>query len=237
LGAAQAHATHRTTEPGLWRCAAANLASRGKIGIQEVTTMRGACVILFVVSLVGCASQGDKTPVRAALPTVPSYLTQNKGCAVVAGGGIGSTFADSKVTSFWHELNRQITDRVHELLVAGKYRSFKYIVPVEDTPRNEQLVIQSLVHHRCNRLIQLSHTINEDAAGRYFRFDVAVMRLAPRGASPADATGTSVVTVGDFSREYRYPRTTEAFDSFHAGRFAAAVFADLEKSGSLRPLR
>jgi len=43
--------------------------------------------------------------------------------------------------------------------------------------------------------------------------------------------------VGDWSREYRYPRTQATFDTFRTREFAATVFADLERSGALRPLR
>ncbi len=44
-------------------------------------------------------------------------------------------------------------------------------------------------------------------------------------------------TVGEFQRAYRYPRTTESFDSFRTGTFAASVYADLKRSGALEALR
>jgi len=158
-------------------------------------------------------------------------------CAVLAGGGIGSAFAEPNITRFWYEVNKQITDRLHELLVAGRYRAVKLIVPAEETRDNEQWVIQGLARHRCSRLIQLSHSVNEDAAGKFFRFDVAVMHLEPRATQPMGSTGVSAVTVGDWSREYRYPRTQATFETFRTREFAATVFADLERSGTLRPLR
>jgi hypothetical protein len=37
--------------------------------------------------------------------------------------------------------------------------------------------------------------------------------------------------------EYRYARNSSTFESFNTGTFAASVFAELEKSGTLRPLR
>jgi len=62
------------------------------------------------------------------------------------------------------------------------------------------------------------------------------MRLDPKPRAPG-ATGTTVVTVGAYRREYRYPRTTASFDAFHTGTFATTAYVDLKASGSLEPLR
>jgi hypothetical protein len=180
----------------------------------------------------GCASAPDAT--ESPTDDAAASGTAAKGCAVLAGGGIGSAFADPAVTRFWYQINKQITDRLHELLRAGRYRAVKLIVPVEQARNNERRVLQGLARHRCGRLIQLSHAVNEDASGKFFRFDVAVMQLVPKGSRSG---GAEAVTVGEFSREYRYPRTSAAFDAFQTGEFAAIVFTDLERSGALEPLR
>jgi hypothetical protein len=174
----------------------------------------------------GCASKQAAEPPAAA----------GTGCAVVAGGSIGSAFADPKITQFWSEVNKQITDRLQELLAAGKYRTVKFVVAVEDARKNEKLVVQRMVDNRCNHLIQLSHAVNEDAAGKFFRFDVAVMHLEATRTPPRPGAGNAV-TVGDFGRQYRYPRTATSFESFNTSQFAETVFADLQKSGALNPLR
>src|SRR5262245_5302157 len=184
-----------------------------------------------VLSLLGgCASQDPAASRAGAATGVPAYVVATKSCAVLAGGGIGSAFADPKITRFWSEVNKQVAERLHELLTADKYRSVKLIVAPEDTRNTERLVMQGMASNRCNRLIQLSHTVNEDASGRFFRFDVAVMHLEPASTRPS-AGATNVVTVGDFSREYRYARDARTFESFNSGTLAAAVFADLKKSG------
>ena len=187
--------------------------------------------------LVGCAGQDQATTRAAADAGVPAYVLSSKGCAVLAGGGIGSAFADPKITRFWSEVNKQVTDRLYELLTAAKYRSTKLIVAPEDTRNTERLVVQGMSSNRCSRLIQLSHTVNEDAAGKFFRFDVAVMHLEPSRTRASGAGGTNVVTVGDYSREYRYARDARTFETFDTGKMAATVFADLQKSGALEPLR
>ena len=189
---------------------------------------RFTLALALLLVLAACSS-GE----RARAPDAGDAM----GCALVAGGGIGSAFAEPNITRFWYEVNKQITDRLHELLVAGRYRAVKLIVPAQETRDNEQWVIQGLARHRCSRLIQLSHAVNEDAAGKFFRFDVAVMHLEPRAVQPMGSSGVSAVTVGDWSREYRYPRTQATFDTFRTREFAATVFADLERSGALRPLR
>src|SRR3954469_15934577 len=147
-------------------------------GSSSSTDMRrcpGALALAALFVLAGCAS-GE----RARTPSAGDAA-----CAVLAGGGIGSAFAEPNITRFWYEVNKQITDRLHELLVAGRYRAVKVIVPAEETRDNEQWVVQALARHRCGRLIQVSHAVNEDAAGKFFRFDVTVMHLEPRATQPA----------------------------------------------------
>jgi hypothetical protein len=188
--------------------------------------------LLALASSVVLAACGSGERARA-----PAAAGDALGCAVLAGGGIGSAFAEPRITRFWYEVNKQVTDRLHQLLVAGRYRTVELIVPAEETRDNEQWVVQGLARHRCSRLIQVSHAVNEYSAGKFFRFDVAVMHLEARGAQPAGSSGVPAVTVGDWSRQYRYPRTQATFESFHTGEFAAKVFGDLERSGALRPLR
>ena len=94
-----------------------------------------------------------------------------------------------------------------------------------------------MARNRCNRLIQLSHQVDEDAAGKYFRFDGLVGRMEPNGARAAGATGRNVVAVGDVRRESRYPRTMESFETFQTGAFAGTVHADLQRVRGLEGLR
>ena len=197
-----------------------------------------------VVMLSACATPGDgrsdATPAAptAAPRTVPSYLTTDKGCAVVAGGGIGSLFADPKIGGFWQQVNGEITSQLHDRLVEDHYRVVKLVVSAADAPNNEAVVVRALAANRCNRLIQVSHKVDEDANGKYFRFDVAAMRLRPDGANAAAPGGTTpVTTVGEFKREYRFARTAAMFSSFHTGQFAGTVLQDLKQSGALEPLR
>lgn len=166
-----------------------------------------------------------------------AYLTAATGCAVVAGGAIGSKFDDPKIAAFWDKVNASVTTELHDRLVLGQYKTVKLLVPTVDAASNQQVVLAALAQNRCNRLLQVSHTVDEDSAGKYFRFDVALMRLEPKGDRQPGASGTSVNTVGEFARAYRFPRTAASFESFYTGNFAETVLADLKESGALEKLR
>jgi len=199
-------------------------------------------VVAATSLIVGCStpSSSPSSPAATApapAQQVPSYVAAAKGCAVVVGGSVGNTFSDPKVAGFWHEVNKQISDLLYDSLVLDKYKVVKLTVSVAQSAENERLVLEALARNRCNRVIQISHTVDEDKSGRYFQFNVLMVHLEPKGTRPPGATGTNVVTVGDFKREYRYPRTPASFDSFHTGTFAETVYAELKKSGSLEPLR
>ena len=193
-------------------------------------------LLLLAVVIFGCATPANQSSGAAATP-VPSYITASRGCAVVVGGSVGSSFADLKVAGIWHEVNKQISDYLYDDLAANKYKVAKLTIAVAERSSVERLVMAAMARNQCNRVIQISHTVNEDARGRFFQFNVAMMHVRPKGERQVGATGTNVVTVGDFQREYRYPRTAAAFESFRTGTFAALVFADLKQSGALEALR
>ena len=143
--------------------------------------------------ILGCSAPSglpSSTAVAAppATQQVPSYVTAAKGCAVVVGGSVGNTFSDPKVAGFWHEVNTQISGLLYDSLVLDKYKVVRLTVAVAQSADNERLVLEALARNRCNRLIQLSHTIDEDTSGRYFQFNVLMVHLEPSGTRPPGAT-------------------------------------------------
>lgn len=173
----------------------------------------------------------------AATAGTPAYLQSPTGCAVVAGGGVGSLFADKQVTAMWDKVNAAVTTELHDRLVQQQYKVIKVLVPTQRTRKAEDLILGSLAANRCSRLLQVSHKVDEDATGKYFRFDIALLRITPTTGAPTAGESISVRTASEFQREYRYPRTQESFDNFYTGTFAETVLADLTRSGSLQPLR
>lgn len=200
--------------------------------------MRAVFLGALAAAVAGCAGPSPRAegPAQSSSPA-PSYLTVPNGCAVVAGGGIGSSFSDPKVSVFWQKVNAEITDQVYEHLASDGYHVVKLIVPSEQAADNQRIVVRTLGQSRCSRLIQISHTVGEDPSGKFFSFDVTAMRMQPKGDRAAGASGTNVVTVGEFQRNYRYPRSTESFNTFRTSVFAAAVYGDLRQSAVLEPLR
>jgi hypothetical protein len=196
-----------------------------------------ACVAAALLSACGTPATDTAQPPAPAPRVVPSYLSADKGCAVVAGGGIGSAFADPKITSFWHTVNGEITSQLHERLAADRYRVIKLVVPSEDATKNEGVVVRGLAANRCSRLIQVSHKVDEDSSGKFFRFDVVALRMQPKAQDAMSAGGTNVTTVGEFKREYRFARNAEVFKTFNTATFAGTVAQDLQRSGVLEPLR
>lgn len=183
-----------------------------------------------------CASPPASTETGTPA-AIPAYLQAATGCAIVAGGNIGSRFADPQVTANWSRINGAITTELHDRLVAQQLKAVKLLVPAGHERKAEDVVFEGLVANRCNRVLQIAHKVAEDASGRYFQFDVSMFRAVPKPASGASGGALSVVATSDFQRSYRFTRTQESFDNFYTGTFAETVLADLVASGVLEPLR
>lgn len=182
-----------------------------------------------VTLLLGCAATPpQQTP-------IPAYITAPRGCAIVVGGSVGSSFEDPKVSGFWNTVNEQISGHLFDKLSEGKYRVVKLIVAPTD--KVEQVITQAMARHECSRLIQVTHIVNEDAKGKFFQFNIELMHVKPSGSRAPGALETRVVTVGEFTRDYRYPRTAAVMQSFRTGTFADSVYRELGASGVLAPLR
>lgn len=192
-----------------------------RFGMRNYFVLASVCV-----AVAGCATDKSTTA------SVPSYLSAQNGCAVVAGGSLGSDFADPKVEGFWHDVNRQISSSLYEKLSADGFKAVPLTVARDDNATHA--IATAAARNRCNRVIQVEHTVSEDAQGKYFTYQVSLMRFSATGRT---ADGTQVVTVGEYQRSYRFPRTAETFRTLTPVGFASTVFADLEASGKLEPLR
>jgi hypothetical protein len=184
-------------------------------------------------SLVACSTSPAPAPVK----TIPAYLQSATGCAILAGGDIGSRFTDKQVTANWSKINAAITTELHDRLVEGKYKAVKFLVPPGHTRKAEELTFEQLAVDQCNRVLQVAHNVDEDAAGKYFRFDVTLFRAVPKPAAADTDANITVVATTEFKRSYRYPRTQESFENFYTGTFAEKVLSDLVAADALAPLR
>jgi hypothetical protein len=194
---------------------------------------RSVLATIAAVSLVACST----TPTQAPVNGTPSYLLSPTGCAVVAGGDIGSRFTDRQVTAMWAQINSAITTELHDRLVLNKYKAVKFLVPAERSAKAENLVFDNLALNRCNRVLQVAHKVDEDTSGKYFRFDVSLFRAQPKEVAAASGSSVTVVATTEFQRSYRFARTQQSFENFYTGTFAEQVLADLVAAGALTPLR
>ena len=186
-----------------------------------------------------CLALGFLTAACSTSPTQiadHSFLNEPTGCAILI-GGIGSRFAQKDVEQLWQKINASVTNELYARLAEKKYRVVKLIIPFEKADNYESIIMFTAAQNRCSRLLQVTHHVNEDASGKYFRFDIDLFKLQPKEGRSPGAAGTNTVTVGEFAKKYRNPRTMEALDNFYTGTFAETVLGDLEKSGALKPLR
>lgn len=164
---------------------------------------------------------------------VPSYIAQIPSCALVVGGA-GSSFADQKVGKVWYEANRQIAGYLYENLVGEGYQVKRFVIPQDTSSQNVvDSVGLALAQAKCNTFIQVSHDVSEDNTGRYFQYSISVIHVELNKDNPRSPSGTNVTTVGDYSRDYRYPRTQYQLEAFRTGTFADKAFNELKASGVL----
>jgi hypothetical protein len=152
-------------------------------------------------------------------------------CVLLA-GGMGGRFKEPKIDAIWMEVNRQVSGYLMDDLWNNGYAVFKYIDDPAATVTNPPASVLALARHGCRQMLQVSHVVGEDGTGRFFGFDIDVLRMVPTGAPKVNGNIPVTVT-SDYSKHYRYPRTTAELDTFRTGTFANQVFFDLEAARTL----
>jgi len=187
--------------------------------------MRTVLLLLGAAAIWGCAST----------PETPEYLSANASCGVVV-KGLGPSQAEpgrAEAVRFWYAANNQIVDDLFSVL-EREYRVHLIEVPYGEGPRTPTYAGNALAQYKCNRLIQLSHNVNQDSSGPYFEFTVSIMR--PVNLRAGDSGYYLGTTKDEFRQTYRFVRTVEVLKTFRSRDFAGRVYADMEKAGVLVPL-
>ncbi len=149
---------------------------------------------------------------------------------IVVSGGTGSEFSDPRIDKTWVEVNRQVTDSLFDQLRQNGYAVREVFDEIADRNAKPQKSLVAVARTGCAQMLQVVHQVNENADGKYFGFDITVLRfVADEGGPPKP--GAHAHTVGDFQKSYRHPRTSQELDNFHTGTFAASVYADVVASG------
>lgn len=171
-------------------------------------------------------------PVRAEEPgNMEAYPPNAYRCAVLA-GGTGSRFSDAKVDGFWREVNREVWAQLADQLRTATYDFDAVFTEASDSSKNTPLPkpLLAVARSRCAQLIQISHDIGEDKDGRYFSFDIAVLRFRSKARATSAQPGTSVVPYEDYSKRYRYARTEASLGTFSPTKLADQLFQELTAS-------
>lgn len=185
--------------------------------------------VFLCIQSVGADAEEEALPSRA-----PSYLLEAKGCAVLVGGSVGSSFSEPNVAGFWHDVNKSISDYLYQDLVLERYRVARLTVSVAQASDISNVIVQAMARQHCSRVLQVSNDLGEDNEGKYFGFIVSLLRVLPKDSVGTD--GTNTVTRAEYTRRYRYPRDSATMDRFRTGTFAHAAFADMKAAGALLPL-
>jgi hypothetical protein len=198
--------------------------------------MRLVCAgLISIVLLSACASVPNQ---RANA----YHFVNERSCALIVGGETAETFADPRLNQVWFTASKAITDDLFRDMMANGYPVKEYIVPLDaHSQPMEQLqrnIALAMAVNRCNRIIQIYQTVSEDQAGKFFGYRVDVMLGTPvNPAAPSAGTGTRVTMVGEYTKQYRYPRTEETLRTLQFHKVAETILSDMSASGVLSKLR
>jgi hypothetical protein len=163
--------------------------------------------------------------------SIPAYFNEERSCAVVV-GGVGSDFENTKITQIWFDINMAVVKPFFKRLTVQHDAVKLMIIPSEKVGA-EKAIMETLAKNQCNRIIQLVHDVNEDDAGKYFRFNLTMLRVKPERQHLGGTVARSSL---EYEKSYRFPRTPEALDAFSAEALANTVFNDIEQAGALKSI-
>lgn len=148
---------------------------------------------------------------------------------IVVSGGTGSQFQDAQVDGLWLEINRRVSDLVFEDLFENGYAVRKVFTGAADRDAKPAKALAAVAQSGCAHLLQVSHQVGEDADGKFFSFDISLLRFVREDGGPP-TPGSQTKAVSDFRKVYRHPRTAEEMEQFHTGTFANEVYNDVRAS-------
>ena len=183
--------------------------------------------IALAASLLSSIAAAQATALPADAQPFPP---EPKPCLLVSGdGATSSVLADSQADKGWVEIDRQVTSALVEALKGNGYATSSFFIEPEARNDKSLPLMHAMMDARCARLLQVSHTLGDDATGPYFRFTFSMTHMV--SSASGAARGDEFVALNDYARSYRYARTPAVMDSWRTGTFANTVFADLRASG------
>jgi hypothetical protein len=196
-------------------------------------TMRSVLLGLsMALAIAGCATAPEDEA------RVPEYLLAARSCGILVKGlspeAAGATSDRLQAERFWYTVNSAIVDRLRDRLETN-HKVFEVAVPYAEASRTLVHAANGLAQHKCNRILSLSHDVDQDSAGPYFKFTVRVLK-ASRLRQQRDGYSRAT-TEGQYERAYRFARTREVMDTLDLGDLATRMLADMEQAGAIDAIR
>jgi len=176
--------------------------------------------ILFAALLLSALAARAQAPSPA--PAQGAYPANALRCVVVAGSSV--TYADARVQKLAAFMNRSVTNFVNDEFNERHYESSEVFHEPEDVVKTPPQWLTRMARTRCKHLVQIAYESSDDAAGPYVLWEMQVMHLEHNSQSEElDA----VITVGDYKKRYRYPRSEAFLKGFIMSDFAHMIVDDL----------
>ncbi|MEY4763585.1 MAG: hypothetical protein RI907_258 [Pseudomonadota bacterium] len=168
------------------------------------------------------ASAGVGARSSTATPT-------DQGCAVVLAGSVGSKLPDEAANLNWHQLNTSLAEALSQRLKAEGLPTQLLLVGPGQISQIDTLLLKAVNGQRCTRVLQVTHLVQQDKFGPFFRFDLQLSRVASDDRKPLKTIRPALR--GEFEKSYRFARTPEALDAWRPGALADTAIQGMKAAG------
>jgi len=182
------------------------------------------------------------TTSKRGAPEQAKRTNDNRGCAVIYGGGAISYYggANIKADQLFYAINQLVVDKITDDMASLKFKIYKVMLEKPESGMNlsdigkgiENRVAQDHAKFKCNTIIQVRTDFGETKQTKLFGFRVEAFRLIEK----TDKSGKHLAAEEDYLRKHMYTIDQKTFDNLRPGEIAKEIFLGLQSSGALEPL-
>lgn len=129
----------------------------------------------------------------------------------------------------YFDANRKVTSTIYERLTAEKYNVSILTVQPPNAKDAPDMMLKELSRKKCSRLIQVSTIAGEDKFGKFFGFNIEVLRIEPKSSTPTPGDRSAVVA-GEYKKVYRYERNEENYKNLSLSGIGQQAYKELKES-------